>query len=344
MNLAKVTTVLLAIIVIILLGVIIKIGQVILVPLLVAVLLSFILSPAISFLEKLHVPRILSIVIAALLILAFFYLISLFLYTSVNSFINQYPKYQARFEEHLQDFAKDIYLKLHLSGNFFADIDWGSILRTSFLSITGNFVSILKDLGITIIFLVFLLLEKTFFKKKLNIAFDEKTSEKLSNVVLHINAQIGRYIAVKVFVSLLTGILVWISLLLIGMDFAIIWGVLAVLLNFIPSIGSFFLVIITILMGFIQFYPSWGRIVVVIIAMNAVQMVVGNFLDPKLSGEHLNLSPFIILVSLVFWGWLWGIIGLFLAVPLTVIIKIICENIPYLKPVSIFMESGRKYK
>jgi predicted PurR-regulated permease PerM len=97
-------------------------------------------------------------------------------------------------------------------------------------------------------------------------------------------------------------------------------------------------------MGFIQFYPSWGRIVVVIIAMNAVQMVVGNFLDPKLSGEHLNLSPFIILVSLVFWGWLWGIIGLFLAVPLTVIIKIICENIPYLKPVSIFMESGKKYK
>ena len=128
------------------------------------------------------------------------------------------------------------------------------------------------------------------------------------------------------------------------MDFALIWGVLAFLLNFVPNIGSLIVMIVTILMGFIQFYPSAGRVMAVIISMIIIQITMGNIIDPRLQGHRLDLSPFLILVSLIFCGWLWGIVGMFLAVPLMVVIKIICENIPVLKPVFVLMGSGKDRK
>ncbi|MFW6209686.1 MAG: AI-2E family transporter, partial [Spirochaetota bacterium] len=112
------------------------------------------------------------------------------------------------------------------------------------------------------------------------------------------------------------------------------------LLNFIPSIGSFVLVVITIIMGVIQFYPNMGKIIAVAATMIATQVTIGNFLDPRLQGRRLNISPLLILFSLIFWGWIWGVIGMFLSVPIMVVIQITCENIPALRPIAVLMESG----
>lgn len=99
--------------------------------------------------------------------------------------------------------------------------------------------------------------------------------------------------------------------------------------------------IITILMGIIQFYPSPGKIFAVALSMIGIQAIIGQFLDPKLQGHRLNLSPFVILFSLALWGWIWGVVGMFLAVPITVIIQIICQNVPGLRFIAVFMGSGK---
>jgi predicted PurR-regulated permease PerM len=111
------------------------------------------------------------------------------------------------------------------------------------------------------------------------------------------------------------------------------------ILNFIPTLGSIAAGIGVILFSIVQFYPEPGPIMATIIIMLSANFVIGNILEPKIQGDHLGLSPFVILVSLLGWGWLWGFAGLILAVPMTVIVKIICEQTPGLEPVSIMLGS-----
>ncbi|HKJ85435.1 MAG TPA: AI-2E family transporter, partial [Spirochaetia bacterium] len=147
-------------------------------------------------------------------------------------------------------------------------------------------------------------------------------------IVGHTNAQIGRYLSVKLIVSLATGLLVWGAFTLIGVEFAFIWGATSFLFNFIPSIGSILIGATSFVFALVQFYPDPNPIVAAGISMLTIQLVLGNVIDPKLQGDRLKISPVVILFSLLFWGWLWGIVGLFLAVPLTVALKIVFENIP----------------
>jgi predicted PurR-regulated permease PerM len=151
--------------------------------------------------------------------------------------------------------------------------------------------------------------------------------------------QVTRYLSIKFFVSLATGICITLGLKIIGMDFPVVWGVISFILNFIPSIGSIAAVIGMSLFGLMQFWPLPGPIIGVIAVGTGTNMIIGNVLEPKIQGDNLGLSPFVILVSLLAWGWLWGFVGLILAVPMTVVVKILCENIPVLEPVSVILGS-----
>jgi AI-2 transport protein TqsA len=142
-------------------------------------------------------------------------------------------------------------------------------------------------------------------------------------------------------ISVVTGFLVWLTLSLIGQDLAPLWGLLAFLLNYIPNLGSFFIMAATMTLGLIQFYPEWNRVAAVWITMPVIQIIMGNILDPQLQGDQLDLSPLVILISLVVWGWIWGVTGMFLAVPLTVGLKIVLAHIRSLKPVAVMMGSGK---
>jgi predicted PurR-regulated permease PerM len=128
------------------------------------------------------------------------------------------------------------------------------------------------------------------------------------------------------------------------MDFPIVWGALAFLLNFIPQLGSIVFVIVVIVVGIVQFYPSITQPLTIGISMTGLQLLFGQFLDPLLSGERLDLSPVFVLASLLFWGWLWGVVGALIAVPIAATMKIVCANIPVLKPVSILLGTGYKRK
>ena len=335
----KAVVVLLAVLAVIGAGFVFRVARVFLQPFMVAVLLSFILEIPIRALNKLHLPRFISTIIVMIMLLGVFFLIGLFIYSSINSFISQFPMYQDKFQlmfEQLLDQFDEI------PNDILKEINWMGTVRSYLLSWSSSFMGFLAFIGLIVIYLVFILSEKPYFRTKLDKAFAEVTSVRIGKIITSINTQIAHFLTIRFFMSLLTGTLVWIILTFIGIDFPLIWGTLAFFFNFIPNIGSIFVAIITTTQAWIQFYPEWGMTIVVFIIMSVINLGIGNFLEPKLQGEGLNLSPLVVILTLLFWGWLWGVVGMLIAIPLTGSIKIICENIPSLHPISVILGTNPK--
>ncbi len=321
-------------------------------PLVIAVLLAFALYPLVTQLIRFRIPRILAILLVLMLFLAVGFLIGLIIYSSGQQMVKEFPAYQQRFSDILHNNPLVDRLSF-LMGDTFSFGEEGEsafsvigryllpTLRSSLLSISGGFLSFLSSFFMTMLYLLFLLLEAQYIRAKVIAAFDDVRAGKVIHITGQINEQIGHYVGLKLFTSGLTAIVVAIGFSIVGVDFAIIWAVLTFMFNFIPSIGSIIISLVSFLFIFVQFYPDPAPIFLASAVMGVSQIVIGNVLDPKLQGERLNLSPVVIIFSLLFWGWLWGIAGMFLAVPLTMVMKIICGLIPSLRPLSIMMESGK---
>ena len=333
-------TVLLIIITIILTGAFFQKAAKVLVPLVVSIYLAFLLGPLVTISHKLKIPQWLSIMLIVLIILTVGYLVGIIIISSFQAFINELPKYSEKFAAIYDQLAAYINGKLGYEIDFLSGVDWLATVRSYVGVISSGLVTLTSSIFLVMLYLIFILLERNFFPIKINKAFSGKALRRVTIIMEHINRDIGKYIRIKTFISLGTGFLIWIVLSILGVDFAFVWGVLAVMFNFIPNIGSILIVVLIILMSLVQFFPSIGIVVLTGILCTVIQLVMGNFLDPRLQGAKLNLSPLLILVSLLIWGWIWGIVGMFLAVPLTVTIKIICANISSLKPVSIMMGVG----
>ena len=191
---------------------------------------------------------------------------------------------------------------------------------------------------------MFIILERQTVMPKLLAALPRGKVQRASQMVERMNRQTSRYLLTKVIISVATGIMFYFASIISHLDFALVWGVLAVILNFIPTIGSIVCTAGTIIMAIIQFAPDWGNIIYVTLLMISIEMVLGNIIDPRLQGVQLNISPLVILVALAVWGYIWGLAGMFLAVPLTSIIQIVCANIPTLRPIAILLSEGRYYR
>ncbi len=332
----RANTVYLFIIALVAAGSVLRLTGGIFIPFVIALLLSFVFSPVVSYLVDRRIPRFIAISLVLLLFLAFGFLIVLIVYSSFQSLLREFPKYQERFNELIQF----LILRFNLPEDIVGQLEILRTVRNALLAVSGNFMSFASGFIVVLIFLLFLLMEKPYVRRKIKLAVKDETTRTLSRVLIHINSQIARYVAVKIFVSSLTALIVFISFSLIGVDFPFIWGVLTFLFNFIPSIGSVAITIISVTFAMVQFLPEWNYVIAVFASMGGAQFVIGNVLDPKMLGDRLNLSPVVILLSLLMWGWLWGIAGLFLAVPLTVALKIVFENVPGLESFGILMGTG----
>jgi len=163
----------------------------------------------------------------------------------------------------------------------------------------------------------------------------------LQKIIGSINARVGTYLALKTVVSAVLGVLCWAILAVLGVEFAAFWGVLIGLLNFIPYLGSALGVALPAALATMQF-GDLGQVIVVVLALSAAQFVIGFFLDPYLMANSLNLSPFVILVSLAVWGALWGIAGAFLAVPLTACMALVFAEFEATRPLAVLLsQDGR---
>jgi AI-2 transport protein TqsA len=313
-----------------------KLAGTVLIPFVVAFLLSFVLNPAVEALVKIRIPRIIAIIMIILVLLGLSFLIGLILYESVQSILRNFSKYQLRYFE-LVDF---IAATFNLPADYFERLDISSNLLRLVGQFSSNLVGFLGNVSLVLIFMLFLFLEKPFIRRKLVDAIRHDETERVARIFADITRQVGRYLMVKFFVSMLTAIVVFIGFSAIGVDFAFIWAVLTFLFNFIPTIGSITISGITSIFAAIQFFPDYQPIVLAVLAMAVPQLIIGNIIDPKMLGDSLNLSPVVILMAMLIWGYLWGVAGLFLAVPLTVGLKIIFEHFPNLRYIGIIMGTG----
>ncbi|MCB2197485.1 MAG: AI-2E family transporter [Bacteroidetes bacterium] len=207
---------------------------------------------------------------------------------------------------------------------FFGEFQYTNLLSGLFNSITDLF----GDAFLIIIYTLFLLLEEPFFSKKINAIYSRKDDQDdVEEILAKVDKSIGRYISIKTLVSILTGIASYIALLSLGVDAPIFWAFLIFILNYIPTIGSLIATTFPAIFAMLQFGELMPGVWVLII-VGAIQLVVGNYIDPKLTGDSLNVSPLVVILGLAFWGAIWGIIGMFLSVPITVMLIIILSEIP----------------
>lgn len=342
---------LVAFIALVLAGAVLKITASVVLPFIVAILLAFVLDPIVRLLEKLKIPRVLAIILVIAGIGGALYLAGLILFSSGKTILSQYPRYEKRFLE-IYSWIAGLFGLPYDEHRTFVENLWGQLgfrnsIRDYTISITNGFIEFLKSLVMVLLFMVFLLLESSHLEEKIALAFEDRFSGKIRSIVDAIVAQVSRYLTIKFFVSLVTGIFVALGLAFLKVDFWLIWGIISFILNFIPTIGSLAAGAGVTLFALLQFWPHGWPVVGAFAVMLLVNFIIGNILEPQIQGDNLGLSPFVVLVSLLAWGWLWGFTGLVIAVPMTVIIKIICEQVPILEPVAVLIGSYKdmqKYK
>jgi predicted PurR-regulated permease PerM len=200
--------------------------------------------------------------------------------------------------------------------------------------------SIVVSFVVVSLYAIFLLVELRGFETKLvNLSDDPRQVARIREVLQVINRRIGGYLALKTVISVLLGAVSWGIMSLFGLEFALLWAVLAGFLNFVPYIGSVLGVVFPVLMGVVQF-GELGVVVWLLLALTAAQFIIGNFLDPYVMGSSLNLSPFALLISLAVWSELWGIPGAFLAVPITSIVAIVLSEFRGTRPVAVLLSKN----
>ena len=200
----------------------------------------------------------------------------------------------------------------------------------------GSLFGVIGDTVVVLLLTVFMLVEAVRFEAKMKVAFCASTQAALRSSLVAVMAQVHRYVLMKTLVSLVTGLSTTLLCLVLGVDFAVFWGFLAFLLNFIPSIGSIIAVLPPVLIALLQYGLGW-RALLLAALLTVLQMFFGNVVEPRVMGRSVNLSALVVFVSMIFWGWMWGMVGIILSVPLTVTFKLICEHFDDLRPVAILL-------
>jgi AI-2 transport protein TqsA len=336
----KITLVFQGILVLVALGMVFKYAGAVILPLIIAWLLSYLIGPTVNYMTQRKIPITLAVFIILILLLGIFYLSGMFLHARISAFAAAYPKYHSQ----LTVIVTAATSRLDLPFDPLAGINWGQSIGRFLVTLSGSIFAFVSQLVLVVIFLFFILLGKPYFKYKILKSFSQENANQISQITFTITAQIRRYLVLQFLISFATGFLVWFALTLIGVDFAVTWGAVAFFLNFIPTIGSIVASIPPILLALVQFYPSFWPGLITAIALITIQVGMGNGIAPKVMGDQLNLSPVVILLSLLFWGWLWGIVGALLSVPIAVTIKIACDNIQTLHPISVMMGSGKRFQ
>lgn len=325
-----------------------KIASSFFVPLVIALLLSAVFYPFIKNLTKVHIPWVSGIIIVMLIALLVFYSVGSLLVASSRAVMSAYPRYEERFITVYRSIAELFRLPFDENSSLISNL-WNSLGIRSFIQdaalAASNFlVSFARVIVLIALYIVFFLIEIRTLHRKVQAAFPvESSRRKLTVVILKTVREVTRYISIKFIISFLTGVLVFAVTALVSQDFAIIWGFLAFILNFIPTFGSIVSWVLTVGFSLLQFYPSLWRVVLVAASVFAINFILGNIIEPRWEGNDLGVSPVCILISLSLWGWIWGFLGMILAVPILVIVRIICENVESLHSVAVLLGSSGRH-
>lgn len=316
----------------------------ILIPLILAVIIWFIVKEIRVFLDKViwikqYIPRWVKTSLASILVFgAISFSISI-LASNINELKNSIPIYENNIK-HVEELINTTF-SIHIEdlfSDFFVDFNFREIIKDVINSVSSAFGSIFMVL----IYVLFIFMEESDSNNKLKYIYSTPQAyEETKALLTNIDKSISSYITLKTFVSLITGTLSYFVLLIIGIDVPLFWAFLIFLLNFIPTIGSLIATLfptVIALLQFGEFTPS----LMILTLVGAIQIIVGNILEPKIVGNSLNVSSLVVILSLTIWGSIWGIFGMVISVPITVIMIIILSRFESTKNIAILLSEKGK--
>ena len=299
------------------------------VPFLLSVFIAVISFPLMCKLQQIGLHKSLSLILVILLVVSLGVGISLLIGSSISDFSRMLPEYQQKISAEweqgllwlnnhgvsLTDTIKEVIDPAAAVGLVSSILKgFGNVLTNSFLIILTVIFILLEAAGLTQKFLS--LNDETALQQRAEgLAFSQVFVEKVRN-----------YMGIKTIFSLITGLIIGIALWLIGVDYPVLWGVLAFMLNFVPNIGSIIAAVPAVLLTIVQLGVAPALLVAAVYV--AVNMIIGSFIEPKYMGKGLGLSILVVFVSLVFWGWVLGPVGMLLSVPLTITVKLALDSKP----------------
>lgn len=288
----------------------------VLIPLVFALFLLAVFWPLQRRLQR-RMPLSLATTLIGLLFLVILALFFGTLWWSSRSVTGQWTQYQAELNQYLE-LARQYGLPLAHDGS-------GAGAQRLLTRLADSLFTVSGALFLVIAYLVLGSLEITAYRAKLCTFLSSPAVDHWVEVAHEIAKDFQRYVVVRTGIGLLNGVLAGMAAWLLGLDFALIWGLLTFLLNYIPTIGSIIAVIFPVLFALVQF-AGWSRPLLTLLILGGIQLVLGTVVDPLVQGRYLGPSPLVVLLSVAFWGWLWGIPGAFIAVPLTILVMITCRQ------------------
>ena len=314
-----------------------KLASSLLVPFFLAVFIAVICAPALFWLQRKGVPKVIALVLILVAILVVGFLFGVLIGPSLNNFLSSLPGYQEQLSTHIGTLirwlsGKGINIPAEeVSGAFHPG--WVMNLAGDILSTLG---SVLTNGFLILLTVVFILLEAADFPKKLGVVL--KSPERSLSTIEKFGQKAKRYMVIKTLISAATGLAIWLWLLILGVDYPVLWGTLSFLLNYVPNIGAIIAALPVALLALVQL--GVGSSLLTILGFVVVHIVVGNIIEPKLTGKGMNLSTLVVFLSMVFWGWVLGPIGKILSIPMTSLVKIALESYEDTRRLAIMLGSG----
>ena len=313
-----------------------KMASSLVVPFLLSVFIAMIVSPLLALLKKRGIPGVAAIALVIMLIMSIGLMLGAVIGSSLDSFREDMPIYSAK----LSAMSESLQQWLSARGIAIDATQWQSSFDPSaVMSLVGStlasFGNVMTNSVMILLTVIFILAENITFAEKLKLARGNANSQQWLS---KFSDSVQGYLAIKAAISVATGLLIFIWLSIVGVDYAVLWGLLAFLLNFVPTVGSFIAAVPAVLLALVQL--GLGPAGLTLGGFVAVNFLMGSALEPRLMGKGLDLSPLVVFVSLVLWGWVLGPVGMLLSIPLTIMIKIALETQPDTRWISIMLGGG----
>lgn len=318
------------------------VGRDLIVPFLISVVIWYLINTLADYYHKIKIrdfklPKYICFIAALLTMMFALSLLVEMIGNNIADVKAAAPKYQ----ENLLLLSDRVYALLGIENQpnltqLVSQID----LRPFISNIAGTMASIAGNAGLILIYVLFIFLEQASFGTKLQALLKgSKYEGTVEEIIDTISVKIETYVAIKTFVSMLTGTACYIVLVLNDVDYASFWAFIIFLLNYIPTVGSMLAVLFPALLSLVQF-PTFTPFLIIISSLGFIQVLIGNILEPRLMGNSLNLSPLVVMLSLALWGSIWGVAGMFLSVPFTVILMIIFSEFPKTRSIAIILSQN----
>lgn len=304
------------------------------IPFVIAFLLAFSLISTYSFFIKIFRYKFLAFIFNIILYAIIFWVMYKIINSNIQDIVSKSWFYQDQFRFLIDKNVSKFWIE---EWEFYKKL-WSYInFQSIFTNLASMVTNMLWYIWTTLFYLIFILLEHKFFNKKVTLMVEnEEKRRKVFEIINKIKKDIKTYFAIKIFISFCSASMYYIVMRTIWLDFAMFWAFLIFILNFIPNIWSIIAIFFPMVLSLIQF-DNFSYFFVMVITFVTIEMVMGNIVEPKLTWNKLNLSPLVILLALVFWGSLWGIVGMLLSVPIMVIINIILSKFEQTKPLAILL-------